>query len=87
MVPEELMGEVMTDLQTRRSVIQGMDARDHYQIIKAKTPLAELHKYTTTLRSLTQGKASFRARFAEYQPVPFDLQQKLMKNQHEEVMG
>ncbi len=87
MVPEELMGEVMTDLQTRRSVIQGMDARDHYQIIKAKTPLAELHKYTTTLRSLTQGKASFRARFAEYQPVPFDLQQKLMKNQHEEVLG
>ena len=85
MVPEELMGDVMTDLQTRRSIIQGMDSKDHYQIIMAKTPLAELHKYTTTLRSLTQGRASFSAKFAEYSPVPFDLQQKLMQEVHEAV--
>jgi len=85
MVPEELMGEVMTDMQTRRAIIQGMDSRDHYQIIKAKVPLAEMHKYTTTLRSLTQGKASFSARFAEYSPVPFDIQQKLMQSQQEAV--
>lgn len=87
MVPEELMGEVMTDLQTRRSIIQGMDAKDHYQIIKAKAPLAELHKYTTTLRSLTQGKASFLWSFSEYTPVPYDVQQKLMNMQEEEVYG
>ena len=77
MVPEELMGEVMTDLQTRRSLIVGMDSVNNYQVIKAKTPLAELYKYTTTLRSLTQGRASFKMKFAEYQPVPPDIQKKL----------
>jgi elongation factor G len=77
MVPEELMGDVMTDLQSRRSIIMGMDAVNNYQVIKARTPLAEMYKYTTTLRSLTQGRASFKAKFAEYAPVPPDLQQKL----------
>jgi elongation factor G len=77
MVPEELMGDVMTDLQTRRSIIMGMDAVNNYQVIKAKTPLAEMYKYTTTLRSLTQGRASFKARFSEYAPVPPDIQQQL----------
>ncbi|MBR9999571.1 MAG: elongation factor G [Cyclobacteriaceae bacterium] len=77
MVPEDLMGEVMTDLQSRRSIIMGMDAVNNYQVIKARTPLAEMYKYTTTLRSLTQGRASFKARFAEYSPVPPDLQQRL----------
>ncbi len=77
MVPEDLMGEVMTDLQTRRAIISGMDAVNNYQVIKAKTPLAELYKYTTTLRSLTQGKASFKMKFAEYQAVPGDIQKKL----------
>lgn len=77
MVPEDLMGEVMTDLQTRRSIIVGMDSVNNYQVIKARTPLAEMYKYTTTLRSLTQGKASFKMKFAEYQPVPGDIQKRL----------
>jgi elongation factor G len=77
MVPEDLMGEVMTDLQSRRSIIMGMDAVNNYQVIKARTPLAEMYKYTTTLRSLTQGRASFTSKFAEYTPVPPDLQHKL----------
>ncbi|MDF1517267.1 MAG: elongation factor G, partial [Lutibacter sp.] len=51
-VPEELMGNVMTDLQSRRSVILGMDSEGKYQTIKAKTPLAEMYKYSTTLRSI-----------------------------------
>ena len=76
-VPEELMGDVMTDLQTRRSVIMGMDSKGKYQVIKAKTPLAELDKYTTSLRSITQGRANFTQKFAEYSAVPFDIQQKL----------
>ena len=89
-VPEELMGEVMTDLQGRRSIIQGMEARGAYQVIKAKTPLAELDRYTTTLRSITQGRANFSTLFAEYSPVPYDIQQKLMADysqQVEEVHG
>jgi len=80
MLPEDVMGEVMGDLQTRRSLIMGMDSMGANQIIKAKTPLAELDRYSTTLRSLTQGRASFKQQFAEYSPVPFDLQQKLAKN-------
>src|SRR5690606_16171735 len=78
-LPEEVMGEVMGDLQTRRSLIMGIDSERNYQIIKAKIPLAELNRYTTSLRSLTQGRASFRQRFAEFAPVPADLQQKLAK--------
>ena len=89
-VPEELMGEVMTDLQGRRSIIQGMESRGAYQVIKAKTPLAELDRYTTTLRSITQGRANFSTLFADYSPVPYDIQQKLMANYNkhtEEVHG
>jgi elongation factor G len=83
MVPEELMGDVMTDLQTRRSIIQGMDTKDGYKMIKAKTPLAEMHKYSTSLRSITQGRASFSSVFSEYSPVPMDIQQRLMKQMQE----
>jgi elongation factor G len=82
-LPEEVMGEVMGDLQTRRSLIMGIDSKGNYQVIKARTPLAELDRYTTTLRSLSQGRASFRQRFAEFSPVPFDLQQKLAAQTHE----
>lgn len=79
MVPDELMGDVMSDLQSRRSVIQGMEAQGKYQLIKAVTPLAEQHNYSTTLKSLTQGRASFRCHFREYAPVPHEIQQKLVK--------
>ncbi|MBX7124681.1 MAG: elongation factor G [Cyclobacteriaceae bacterium] len=79
MVPEEVMGDVMSDLQTRRSMIMGMDSMGHYQIIKARTPLMELDRYSTTLRSLSQGRARFSQKFAEFAPVPFELQQKLAR--------
>lgn len=79
MVPEEIMGDVMGDLQTRRSLIMGIDSQGRYQVIKARTPLAELDRYSTTLRSLSQGRARFTQRFADFTPVPFDLQQKLSK--------
>lgn len=78
LVPEELLGDVMTDLQTRRSTIMGIEAKGQYQLIKAKTPLAELDRYTTSLRSITQGRASFKKRFAEYAPVPPNIQEKLI---------
>jgi len=78
-VPEEIMGDVMGDLQTRRSLIVGIDTNGNYQVIKAKTPLAELDRYSTSLRSLSQGRASFSQHFTEYLPVPFEIQQKLAK--------
>jgi elongation factor G len=87
MVPEEMMGDVMGDLQTRRSLILGIDSKGSYQVIKARTPLAELNKYSTSLRSLTQGRGSFTQKFAEFVPVPFEIQQKLSKQtQLEEVV-
>jgi elongation factor G len=77
LVPEEQMGDVMGDLQTRRSIIMGMDSKGSFQVIKAQIPLVELDKYSTTLRSLTQGRASFKATFADYQTVPAEFQKKL----------
>jgi len=87
MVPEEIMGDVMGDLQTRRSLIMGIDTKGNYQVIKARTPLAELNKYSTSLRSLSQGRASFNQKFAEYVPVPFEIQQKLTKQLHVEEVA
>ena len=84
LMPEEVMGEVMGDLQTRRSLIMGMDTRGNLQVIRARTPLAELDRYSTTLRSLSQGRASFSQRFADYTPVPFEVQQNVAK-QFQEV--
>ncbi|MBS1952353.1 MAG: elongation factor G-like protein [Cytophagales bacterium] len=78
-VPEEIMGDVMGDLQTRRALIMGIDTHGNYQVIKARAPLAELDKYSTSLRSISQGRANFTQRFSDYAPVPFDLQNKLAK--------
>ncbi len=77
LVPEELMGDVVTDLQSRRSIILGMDSKGHYQVIKARTPLAELDKYSTSLRSITQGRGNYTGKFAEYATVPGEIQKKL----------
>jgi elongation factor G len=76
----------MGDLQTRRSIIMGIDSKGNYQVIKARTPLAELDRYTTTLRSLSQGRASFSQRFAEFTQVPYEIQQKLAKVLQEEEL-
>lgn len=77
-VPEELMGDVMTDLQTRRSVITGMDNKGNYKVIKSNTPLAELDRYSTSLRSITQGRGNFSGKFHDYQAVPGEIQKKLI---------
>jgi len=77
-VPEELMGNVMTDLQSRRSIIMGMDSDGTHQIIKAKVPEAEMYRYSTSLRSQTQGRATFSTKFASFEPVPSNIQQELV---------
>ena len=76
--PEESMGEIMGDLQTRRAMIMGMDADGHYQKIMAQVPLAELYQYSSTLRSLTHGRAKHTREFHEYMPVPQDIQNQLI---------
>ena len=79
-VPEEMVGNVMTDLQSRRSIIQGIESNGHYQILKCISPAAELYGYSTGLRSLTQGRATFSSIFSSYQPVPQNVQNELIKN-------
>lgn len=78
-VPEEMVGNVMTDLQSRRSIIQGFENNDHFQILKCTTPAAELYGYSTNLRSLTQGRATFTSEFSSFMPVPFNVQEELIK--------
>ena len=84
MCDAEVMGAVMGDLQTRRAIIMGMDADGHYQVIKARVPLKELHKYSSALRSLTQGKAKFAIAFSEYGAVPSDIQKRLTDDYQKE---
>ncbi len=78
-VPEEMVGNVMTDLQSRRSVILGIESLDNYQILKSVTPEAELYGYSTDLRSLSQGKATFKSEFSSFEPVPDHIQKGLVK--------
>ncbi|MEL6592323.1 MAG: elongation factor G [Bacteroidota bacterium] len=77
LVPDEQMGDIMTDLQGRRAIVEGFSNEGAYQRITAQVPLAELYKYTTTLSSLTQGRATHTREFSKYEVVPMDIQQKL----------
>ncbi len=79
MVPADCMGDVMSDIQNRRGMIEGMNSEKGFQILRARVPLAELYKYSTTLSSLTSGRATFTQEFIEYQQVPADVQDKLLK--------
>lgn len=83
-VPSELMGGVMTDLQSRRAIVMGMDSEGFNSVIKAKVPLAEMYRYSTALSSLTSGRGTFVMRFAEYEAVPTDVQTKLLKTYEEQ---
>ena len=77
-VPEEYMGDVMGDISSRRGKILGMDSDGHFQIIKAQVPLAELYKYSSTLRSLTSGRGAHRRQFSHYEEVPREVEQKII---------
>jgi len=78
-VPEECMGDVMGDLSGRRGKIMGMDTKGHFQVIKVKIPLAELDRYATTLRSKTSGRGLFTMTFSHYEPVPKELEIRIIE--------
>lgn len=78
-VPAEYMGDVMSDLSTRRGQVQGMDSEGTFQKVKAIVPLSELYRYATHLRSMTQGRATHMRTFHGYSPVPHDIQERVMK--------
>ena len=69
-VPEEFMGDITGDLNSRRGRIAGMDVQGKYQVIKAKVPIAEMSKYASELKSITGGRGSYSMRFSHYDEVP-----------------
>ncbi|MBQ4432995.1 MAG: elongation factor G, partial [Bacteroidales bacterium] len=83
-VPSENMGAVMTDLAGRRGMPLGSESDGEYQTIRARVPLAEMNKYSTTLSSISSGRASYEMHFAEYQAVPADVQAAVIKKYEEE---
>jgi len=79
MVPSDRMGDVISDLQGRRGMVLGMSSERGFEVIKAKVPLAEMNKYSTSLSSLTGGRAMYSMKFAEYAQVPGDVQDTVIK--------
>ena len=79
MTPADYQGAVMSDLQNRRGILGDLGSDKGFSILRARVPLAELYRYSTTLSSLTSGSATFTMEFADYQPVPGDVQTKLLE--------
>ena len=83
-VPSDKLGDVMSDMQGRRGMIMGMSSEKGYEKLAAKVPLKEMSNYSAALSSLTGGRASFIMKFASYELVPTDVQNKLMKEFEEQ---
>ena len=79
LVPGDVMGDVMSDLQGRRAIIMGMSSENGFEKILAKVPLKEMASYSTSLSSITGGRSSFTMQFSSYELVPGDVQEKLLK--------
>ena len=78
-VPSDRMGDVISDLQGRRGMVLGMSSENGFEVVSAKVPLAEMNKYSTALSSITGGRAMYSMSFAEYVPVPSDIQDNVIK--------
>jgi len=77
--PEEYLGDVMGDLNSRRGKIEGFISRKDAQVIKATAPLAEMFGYATTVRSMTQGRAIYTMQFSRYSEVPKSVAQEIIE--------
>ena len=77
-VPEEYMGDVISDLNGRRGKVRSMEVRGGTQIISARVPLAEMFGYATELRSRTQGRATYTMHFDRYEPVPESVSEQIV---------
>ncbi|NMB40336.1 MAG: elongation factor G [Firmicutes bacterium] len=86
-VPENFMGDIMGDLNSRRGRIQGMVPGEGLQVIKAQAPLAEMFDYAIDLRSMTQGRGSFTMKFSHYEEVPHQESEKIIAAASEEKEG
>jgi len=77
-VPEEHMGDVLADLNSRRGRVLGVDQQGKYQVIKAQVPMAEMFRYALDLRSMTSARGWFTMEFSHYEEVPYDIAQKII---------
>ena len=84
-VPDEYLGDVMGDLNSRRGKIDGMEQRKEAQVVNAFVPLSNMFGYVTDLRSLTQGRAVFHMDFAKYQQVPASVESEILEKVHGKV--
>lgn len=78
-VPSDRLGDVMSDLQSRRAIVLGMNSEKGFEHLHAKVPLKEMSNYSTSLSSISGGRASFTMHFASYELCPMDVQEKLLK--------
>ncbi|WP_207644736.1 elongation factor G [Caloranaerobacter ferrireducens] len=79
-VPEEYMGDVMGDINSRRGRVEGMESRSGAQVIRGYVPLAEMFGYATDLRSKTQGRGTYTMQFSHYEPAPNSVAEKVLGN-------
>jgi elongation factor G len=79
-VPDECMGDVIGDLNSRRGKVLGMDTKGHSQVIKSKVPMSEVLKYAPDLRALTSGRGEFHLEFSHYEELPGHLAEKVIKD-------
>ena len=79
LVPSDKLGDIMSDLQNRRSIIEGITSEKGFEQVMAKVPISEMNRYSTTLSSLSSGRATYSMKFDHYNQVPSDIQDKLLK--------
>ena len=84
-IPDQYMGDISGDLNHKRGRILGMDVEEGLQVVKADIPLAELSKYATELRSITQGNGSFEMSFARYEMVPSNVAREIIEKHNKET--
>ena len=78
-VPDECMGDIIGDLNSRRGKVVGMETKGRIQVIKSKVPMAEVLKYAADLRAITSGRGEFQLEFAHYEELPAHLAEKVIK--------
>jgi elongation factor G len=86
-VPDQFMGDVLGDLNTKRARVQGMEQKGSWSIVTAQAPLAEMQRYATDLRSMTQGRGYFTMEFSHYDTVPSHIAQQIIEKARKERAG
>lgn len=83
-VPDQFMGDIMSDMNGKRGRIQGMEPQGKWQVIRAQAPLAEMYRYAIDLKSITQGRGSFNMVFDHYEDVPHQIAKEIIEKTQKE---